>query len=414
MLTLDAAAALDGPAWLQARRDAAKTRLGEAQLPTAEQELWRYSRIGQLALDAYRPVPAGGDLPGDLIASLPAERAGLVVVVNGGVAHVELAPDAAAKGVAAGRLADLDADGASFSPVDGPVDAFTDLNEAYSADPVLVRVPRGVDLSAPLVVVEVVDAADAVVFPRLVVEAGDASAVDVLHVQRSPDVAALVVGTVQLAAGRDARLGYLDVQDQGPRVWHIGNLHAQGEQQSTVVVSAAAFGASYGRLAVDCRLVGRGATANLVSLYFADGDQMLDFRTHQDHVAPDCTSDLLFKGVIDDAAHSVYSGLIRVRPGARGTNAFQTNRNIKLSEDAWAESVPNLEIENNDVRCSHASTVGPIDVDQRFYLESRGVPTPVAEQLIVSGFFDEVLDRLPVPAARAAVRARIAEKLVRS
>ena len=119
---------------------------------------------------------------------------------------------------------------------------------------------------------------------------------------------------------------------------------------------------------------------------------MLDFRTFQDHAAPDTTSNLLFKGAVGDQAASVYTGLIQVEKNARGTNAFQTNRNLKLSDDAWAESVPNLEIENNDVHCSHASTVGPIDEDQRFYLESRGVPPEVAERLIVAGFFDEVLE----------------------
>jgi Fe-S cluster assembly protein SufD len=140
---------------------------------------------------------------------------------------------------------------------------------------------------------------------------------------------------------------------------------------------------------------------------------MLDFRTFQDHAAPDTTSNLLFKGAVGGHSRSVYTGLIRVRKNARGTNAFQTNRNIKLSEGAWAESVPNLEIENNDVRCSHASAVGPIDEDQRFYLESRGVPTPVAERLVVTGFFDEVLSRLPVPGAAAALRDLVADKLDR-
>jgi Fe-S cluster assembly protein SufD len=110
---------------------------------------------------------------------------------------------------------------------------------------------------------------------------------------------------------------------------------------------------------------------------------------------------------VDDPSHSVYTGLIRIKPEARGTNAFQTNRNLKLSEHAWAESVPNLEIENNDVHCSHASTVGPVDEDQRFYLESRGVPTAAAERLIVGGFFDEVLDDLPVPALAPEVRSRL-------
>ena len=140
---------------------------------------------------------------------------------------------------------------------------------------------------------------------------------------------------------------------------------------------------------------------------------MVDLRTFQTHDAPHSTSNLLFKGAVADTAHSVYTGLIRIGHEAAGTNAFQTNRNLKLSEHAWAESVPNLEIEHNDVRCSHASTVGPVDEDQRFYLESRGVPTPVAERLIVAGFFDEVLDAWPVPDAAGPVRDRLAVRLDR-
>jgi len=140
---------------------------------------------------------------------------------------------------------------------------------------------------------------------------------------------------------------------------------------------------------------------------------MHDVRTIQDHVAPRTTSNLLFKGAVEGHATSVYTGLIRVRKEARGTNAFQTNRNLKLSEGAWAESVPNLEIETNDVRCSHASAVGPIDEEQRFYLESRGIPTPIAERLIVLGFFDEVLERLPVHLGKERLRAEVAAKLDR-
>ncbi len=148
-------------------------------------------------------------------------------------------------------------------------------------------------------------------------------------------------------------------------------------------------------------------------MYFGEDAQTLDFRTFQQHAAPDTTSNLLFKGVVDDHSKSVYTGLIRVEKEGRGTNAFQTNRNIKLSEDAWAESVPNLEIETNDVHCSHASTVGPIDEDQRFYLESRGVPTDVAERLIVAGFFDEVLDTFPVPGVVPVIEAAIEGRLDR-
>ena len=126
---------------------------------------------------------------------------------------------------------------------------------------------------------------------------------------------------------------------------------------------------------------------------------MLDFRTLQDHDAPRTRSNLLFKGAVEDVARSVYSGLVRLRTTAQKANAYQTNRNLVLSEGAHAESIPNLEIEANDVKCSHASTVGPIDDDQLYYLESRGIPPEDAERLIVLGFFDDVLERLPVERA---------------
>jgi Fe-S cluster assembly protein SufD len=148
-----------------------------------------------------------------------------------------------------------------------------------------------------------------------------------------------------------------------------------------------------------------------MAVYFGAGSGMHDFRTLQDHAAPQTTSDLLFKGAVAGTAKGVYSGLIRVRKEAPGTNAFQTNRNLVLSEGAGAESVPNLEIETNDVRCSHASAVGPIDEEQRYYLESRGVPPDVAERLIVLGFFSEVLERLPSQPLAARLRDRLAVRL---
>jgi Fe-S cluster assembly protein SufD len=138
---------------------------------------------------------------------------------------------------------------------------------------------------------------------------------------------------------------------------------------------------------------------------------MLDFRTLQDHDAPRTRSDLLFKGAVEDDARSVYSGLIRLRPPAQKAEAYQTNRNLVLTEGASAESIPNLEIEANDVRCSHASTVGPIDDDQRYYLETRGIPPEEAERLIVLGFFDDVFDRLPVTSLTGRLRNAVIDKI---
>ena len=233
----------------------------------------------------------------------------------------------------------------------------------------------------------------------------------VLEVFRSTDIDALVIPQIEVNCGSAANVGYVAHQQLGPRVWQIGSQISEVGQQGTFRSSIAAFGGHYARMRSDCRLVGRGAHGDLDAIYFGDDKQVLDFRTFQDHDAPDTTSNLLFKGVVDDASRAIYTGLIRVSEDARGTVAFQTNRNIKLGADSWAESVPNLEIETDDVRCSHASTVGPIDEEQRFYLETRGVPPEVADQLIVAGFFDEVIEDLPIKSIEPAVRSDIQAKL---
>lgn len=393
--------ALPGPEWLRSRRRRAAERTADATLPSPDEEVWRYSRIAALDLDAFAPLASapGRDVPPGAAALLEAlpERAGAVVVRNGFVVLAELAEAWSAQGVWLGPLADApggeDALGAVATE---PVDVFADLNDAYGADPILLRVPAGVVVDAPFVVIDWADAEGAAVFSRLVVDAGADSELTVLDWHGSADVHALTVPVVELAVAPAARVSYLNVQDRGPRVWQVASQVSAVDRDATLVAVQAGLGGDYARTRTDCRLVGRGATGDLLAAYFGQGAQMLDYRTFQDHVAPDTTSNLLFKGAVGDTSQSVYTGLIHVGKEARGTNAFQTNRNIKLSEGAWAESVPNLEIENNDVRCSHASTVGPVDEDQRFYLESRGVPTPVAERLLVAGFFDEVLDQMPV------------------
>jgi len=420
-LTPDTAAALDGPDWLRQRRVAAAEWAAVTPLPGPDEEVWRYSRVAELDLDAYRPLVApapGGAVPAVIAALLETvpDRAATVVVSNGAVVHTEVAPAAAARGVWAGRVAEAaNGDAALGSVGDEPVDLFAGLNDAFSVDPVLVRVPAGVVVGGPIVVVDWLDddADGAAVFPRVVVQAGADSAASVLLWHASADVHAFVAPVVELDVAAAARLGFVEVQDRGPRVWQIASQMSRVDRDATLVAAQAGLGGDYARSRTDCRLVGRGATGNLLAVYFGEREQTLDFRTFQDHVAPDTTSNLLFKGAVGGHSRSVYTGLIKVEKTARGTNAFQTNRNIKLSEHAWAESVPNLEIENNDVRCSHASTVGPIDPEQRFYLEGRGVPPVVAERLIVAGFFDEVLDQLPVPGVAAVIASAIDERLAR-
>ena len=401
--TPDAAGSLPGPDWLARRRVAAAEQVASAPMPSVEEEVWRYTPIGQLDLSRYQ---LAADVGGASSASVP-DHSAMADTSNGRLSAVELTPELFDLGVEIRPLGEGDAELAAS--VD--VDLFALMNAAFSAEPVLVRVPPGVSVDRPIVVRHWLDADGAAVFPRLIVDAGADSSVEVLELYGSADVASFMSPVVEIRAAAAARVGYLAVQDLGPKVWHIGSQVSHIGSQAHMRASTAALGGEYARMRLDTHLSGRGATGDLISLYFGDGEQTLDFRTFQDHAAPDTTSSLLFKGAVDDASRSVYTGLIRVRPDARGTNAYQTNRNIKLSEDAWAESVPNLEIENNEVHCSHASAVGPIDGEQLFYLESRGVPTETAERLIVTGFFDEVLDRFPVPGAVPAVRDRLQAKI---
>ena len=353
-------------------------RLGEASLPSTDEDVWKYSRIDELELERFT-------------------AAGAVTTVD----HGDLGRARVLRGDdAAQLLAELPESG----------DAITWLHHALLADPVVIDIPAGVTVADPIVVRHEGPADGSAAAVRLVVRAGADSEVHVVEVFEGGGDGLLLPAT-EVAAGPSARVGYVAAQLLGPRSWSIGTVELVADAQATASAGLIGFGGDYTRVRTDCRLVGRGATGDLMAAFFGDGDQTLDYRTFQDHVAPDTTSNLLFKGAVSDRSRSIYTGLIRVGKDARGTNAFQTNRNLKLSEDAWAESIPNLVIENNDVHCSHASAVGPIDEEQRFYLESRGVPTVVADRLIVAGFFAEVLDRLPVPMLRDRLDAAVADKL---
>ncbi|WP_426573502.1 Fe-S cluster assembly protein SufD [Aquihabitans sp. McL0605] len=352
--------------------------------------MWRYSRVGELALDTFTPTA-------DAVAT-----------------DVPVPQEWIDKGVSIARAADL-TDGTSGlgSVAAGGPDVFATLNDAFSVDPIVITVPRGVRLTEPLIVGTHLSGEHAIGFPRLVVLVGEAAEAIVIERTTSSADTVLSVPLTELRVERGGRLDFVAIQQLGEQAWQVGSLVADVGQEAHLRVGLVGLGGAYARLRTDCTLSGRGGTGDLLAAYFGDGDQTLDFRTFQHHNAPDTTSNLLFKGAVGGHSRSVYTGLIRVDKEARGTNAFQTNRNVKLSEHAWAESVPNLEIETNDVRCSHASTVGPVDPEQRFYLESRGVPPTIADRLIVAGFFDEVVRQLPDAALVAEVTLRIAEKLDR-
>jgi Fe-S cluster assembly protein SufD len=363
-----------------AERVAAAERFAAAELPTPDEEIWRYSRIDELDLDRFTP---------GAITTQIADPVGVVL----GAAELD----------GAGDMLEIIGDEAP--------DVFAELNRAFMS-PTVIRTAPGAVHTEPVVITHRITDDGVACFPRLIIDAGEDSEVTVVEVfTSSPQIESLVVPVLQVRAAQSARVSYLAVNELGERIWQIGHQQAIAERDSSLLLTTVALGGHYARVRTEARAIGSGSTTRQVALYFAGGEQMHDFRTIQDHIAPHTQSDLLFKGAVQDTARSVYTGLIRIGEDARGTAAYQTNRNLTLSAGAWAESVPNLDINTNDVKCSHASTVGPIDEAQRFYLESRGIEPSVAERLVVLGFFDEVLTQLPVGDLAADLRARVAAKL---
>ena len=406
-LSVDAARALPGPSWLVERRTAAAERALTAQLPTSAQEVWRYSPIDRLDLADYHPAgpapPSRPELTGLAAALVDAlsERSGLVVTVDGALASAE------------GELQVEEASAELLGAVVPPHDALTDLHDAFSASPMAVILPRGKAVAKPLVVVHVVTGGGVLACPRLVVHAQEGSEGSVVEVFVGADdpAGALVLPYTGLVVDQGAHLRHAAVQALGPAAWSLGHAGSRLERDATLQSLVVALGGAYARLRTDSALIGQAAESTLLAVYVGDDDQVHDFRTMQEHLAPRTRSELVFKGAVGGRSHGVYSGLIRVHKGAKGTQAFQTNRNLVLSETAHADSVPNLEIDENDLACSHASAVGPIDPQQRFYLEARGVPPHVADRLIVLGFLDDVLARSPIPGLRGPIALELARRV---
>jgi Fe-S cluster assembly protein SufD len=395
-------AELPGPAWLRELRAGSAERAAAAPLPTVDEEEWRYSPIDELVLDRFAPVLAPVD-PSPLGPTPTYAVSARLTTVDGFLTSCEINDS----GVEAGSAVSLDQ---AVESREG-VDVFAQANLGFTPDPIVIKVGRGVHIDSPIVIEHMAATDGGASFARVHIEIGDDSEVEIIERFSSVAAEALSVPVTHLSVGAAARVRYQQTQDLGVAMWQLGALSVDVGSQATFEGGLAAMGGGYARVRTDCRLVGRGATGNLSAVYFGDDDQTLDFRVYQDHIGRDTSSNLVFRGIVDGNATSIYTGLIRVGPEAAGTVAYQTNRAIKLGEHAWAESVPNLEIENNDVHCSHASTVSPVDSDQLFYLESRGVPTPTAERLVVEGFMADVINQMPVAEVRSWLTTKVQEKL---
>ncbi|MGZ5376372.1 MAG: Fe-S cluster assembly protein SufD, partial [Solirubrobacterales bacterium] len=226
-----------------------------------------------------------------------------------------------------------------------------------------------------------------------------------------PDLDGLFNGVVEMVVGPGARLRYICQQELSERSWVFGTQRAEVERDGTLDWVALGFGSGHGKVRMETRLAGKGASAKVTGAYAGGGSQHLDFDTTQEHAAPSTTSDLAFRGVLEDRATAVWRGMIEVDPGAQQTDAFQESRNLLLSKKAHADAIPGLEIEADDVRCTHAAAVAQIDPEQLFYLRGRGVGEPEAKRLIIEGFLEALVERLAEGPVREQISAELERRL---
>lgn len=413
-----------GPGWLQDWRRDAFQAFETLPLPTTALEEWRYTDPKRLKWDRVRPAaPASAAAVPQAEADWLAGRTanGRVLQVGTNLVQIELDETLRAKGVILADLGVAATEHADLvqkhlgSAVASGSGKFAALNGAFWSAGIFLYVPKGVRIDAPIRVLRHLTDEGAAYFPRTLIVAEEGSHVGFVEELDSPDFAAPVFscGAVEVIAGNAANVQYVALQRYGRNVHHLSTQRTIAGRDANLDSLIVNLGGSVARVELLASLKGPGSRSDMLGLYFGRGDQHFDHSTRQDHEAPHATSDLLYKGALTDSAHAVFRGLIKVFPKAQRTDAYQTNRSLILSKHAEAVALPNLEIEADDVRCSHAATVGQLDEEELFYIMSRGISRELAERLVVFGFFGEVLDRLPMPAVVEELRRAIEERITK-
>lgn len=399
-----------GHAWAVGLREAGIKAAVATERPDRSDEDWRHTDVSRIPFEGL--VPASAEPTGaEVLAAAEAagERCALLVTWPGGARTVEAGPD----GVVLEPLASLE-DGTGVGEI-VPVDAdiFCALNAAHWDGGAAVRVAEGACPDGAIVVVHWCAEAGAAAFPRTCVDVGRLAEVTVVEVWAGPAAAdgSLVAAVVEVSVGDGASLRHAAVQQLDDASTFVGTVAARVGGDARISATAAALGARTHRLRTGTELAGDGASAEAFGVYVADDERHVDFRATQHHIGARCTSDLLYRGAAWDSASTVFSGLIRIEPSAAHSDAHQASHYLLLSEHARAANIPNLEILNHDVKCSHASSGGPPDEDQLYYLAARGIAPAVAERLVVDGFFADVAARIPVAAVGEHVVAEVGRRL---
>jgi len=392
-------------------------------MPSVTEEAWRRTDLHLLPADTFR-LPAAdafrdlAPVPEDLLRPLTAEKHGGQVILLPGGSRASLDPELVRRNVIftdlrtalmenpklVARMA-----GELVRPEEGK---FAALAGALSQNGVVLYVPKGVTVEEPLNSLLWGPGGGLAHVSHILVWVDEGASVTYVHEAASPDenAASMHAGIVEIKVGDGASLKFVELQSWGRHVWNFSHERLSAGRSATVDWIFGAVGSHLTKNFSELDLVGEGATGRMSGFYFADGDQHLDHDTQQNHLAPHTTSDLLFKGALKGHSRSVWQGMIYVAKAAQKTDGYQANRNLILSPDARADSIPGLEILADDVRCTHGATVGKLEQEPLFYLKSRGIPEKEAERLIVEGFFDPIMQRIPFEGVRARFQQAIHEK----
>ncbi|MCL4686616.1 Fe-S cluster assembly protein SufD [Myxococcota bacterium] len=411
------------PPWLEATRKGALARFAELGVPARKHEEWKYTRAERIANHPWQPAAAasiGAEALDEL--ELPVAAAPRLVFVNGRLAPDLSRLDGLPPGVVATNAgALLPRDGAWLEPrLDVPVPftdrAFAALAVAMAPDAAVVRIPRDVSVEATLWVLFVsAPGEDVAASPRLIVEAEPGAGLRLVELHASLGASRQLHNALtEIVAGAAASVEHLRLQLEGAGTTHVAHVHARVARDARYASRTIALGAELSRLDLVVTLAEEGAEATLDGLYVAAQTQHHESRTCVDHQRPHGTSRELYKGVLAGRARGVFSGKVLVRKDAQKSSAEQKNENLLLSRDAEVDSKPQLEIEADDVRCTHGSTIGQLDEDALFYLRARGLDAPAARALLVRGFLGEILAGVEDEALRESLEARALATLSRA
>ncbi len=392
--------------------------------PSVGDDAWRRTDLRSLPADQFH-LPSPGDkrdlppVPKGLQKPLVSSRHGGRVILTPWGTQAELDPQLERMGVIFTDLVTAEikhpelVKAMAGQIVRAEEGKFAALASTLAQTGIVLYVPKGINIAQPLQSIHWSPGADLAHISHILVWVDEGASVTYSHESSSPNQKAtsLNTGIVEIRVGSGANLQFIEMQTLGNNAWNFGHERIRVEKNGNLEWVIGAVGSRLTKNFSEVDLVGEGATAKVSGFYFTDGDQHLDYDTQQNHLVPNTSSDLLFKGALCGKSRSIWQGMIYVAPGAQKTDGYQANRNLVLSSDSRADSIPGLEILADDVRCTHGATVGKLDDEPLFYLQSRGIPRQVAEQMLVEGFFDPIMQRIPFPGVRERFQQVISRKM---